>query len=1346
MDPGEPEEPRRSGRAKQSTGVWIDGDFVKKSNLYDLDEGERSVWDQELGSSETSAAHLADYDTSAAAPPPPKRAKPEQPRAPKVLSDVESARAACARAVKADRDAAKPRRARFIEQHRDVFVPFGADVSWCAALAETAPPRVVVPHFDSTPAFVQNATMRSYQLEGLRFLAQSYEDGMSAILADEMGLGKTIQTLSFLRYLKHRGVAGPSLVICPLSVLSSWCSEASKFTPDLRIIKLHSADASERDRLKARLKDVASYDVVVTTFEMTKSQTMHTTLAHAVWWRYVVLDEGHMIKNEASDISKAVRKLHFENVLLLTGTPLQNDLHELWALLNFLFPDVFPSSTAFDAAFSRSKGASKEGVAALQAAHDLLQPLMLRRVKAEVERSLPPKLETKIMCPLADAQRWWYKRLLLRQSDLLAKVEASASAAGAAAATGSWKKLQSLMTQLRKCCNHPYLFEGADPNPGNTDETLVEASGKLHVLDRLLAKLLGGGHRAVVFSQFTQTLDLIEDVLRFRGYEFLRLDGSTNRVQRNVNIQAFNAPSSKVFCFLMSTRAGGLGVNLQTADTCILFDSDWNPQADLQAMARVHRIGQTKIVHIYRLVTAGTVEERIVNRAEKKLYLDSMVNRDGEKIRDALDDPVLAEPDGDAAQPGSSELLAALTFGAAAIVNGGDKHNGRTLSDADLDAIIDRSRTADWTSGVIAGGAAHNAHHFESGDQPVSLQTLEGVFIDGKTGDGLEAETAAAAKAAAAETATMADDAEASKTLADLGSEFAALESSKRQRKSRIREEHVVGVGKVQVLVSEYGDGRPEARSTAAVPSAAKRWEAAAAAAALEAIGSRQIAGRDYDHESICMACKEGGELLLCDQCPCSWHPECLKLMNVPLPKKGVTTWGCPHHTCAVCSRKSGAAGGLLFRCMACPNAYCEDHLVESATVVGKCDRFLALGQNHPKSACFILCNESCLEYAVESGDMSADDGGYGGAAAISAAAGLDTTAATPASAAATESRASKRKRAAAAPADDEAAPKTDERRDWDRLSSEVQGNLSVVLAKRRYTVAQSSAHFVRRVGHDRAGTAAAIVQLHAVLFADAAGDAAAPRAPADLAADIAARWAGVANNRSAARTKEVGAALYLRLVRTFEAWRKYELEALQYCLQILHLVPASRHCLLHGKDGIKGSLKAVRAMLALYLVAPRQGSLWFVSLNNAGGRASSKAAASGPPAVLMGGHPAAVIAQAAQRAAAAAAPAPLAGIEGCGYTTIDLAPKALLAKKYPTLAAVTTLHVSAAQYADDALAPAGGAPGAAADLTVLRVKDDTPAVPAAKKPKAPAKPPKKAAEPAKPARAPTRRSTRGSA
>ena len=254
----------------------------------------------------------------------------KKPRGAAAPSAVEVALRAHGASTKRATEAARPARARFFKEHAAVLAPFGAKLDWCDAAAAKGP-RTVVPAFERTPAYVR-ADMRPYQLEGLRYLAQTYEDGVSAILADEMGLGKTLQTLSFLSYLKHEKSgerAGPSLVVCPLSVLSSWLVEASKFTPDLRIIKLHSADVAERERLKKRLRDVDAYDVVVTTFEMAKSPAMASSLGSGMWWRYVVLDEGHIIKNELSDISKAVRKLHCERALLLTGTPLQNDLLSL---------------------------------------------------------------------------------------------------------------------------------------------------------------------------------------------------------------------------------------------------------------------------------------------------------------------------------------------------------------------------------------------------------------------------------------------------------------------------------------------------------------------------------------------------------------------------------------------------------------------------------------------------------------------------------------------------------------------------------------------------------------------------------------------------------------------------------------------------------------------------------------------------------------------------------------------------------------------------------------------------------------------------------------------------------
>lgn len=387
----------------------------------------------------------------------------------------------------------------------------------------------------------------------------------------------------------------------------------------------------------------------------------------------------------------------FLQAVMLTGTPIQCNLHQLWSLLNFLYPDLFASSDEFDDALhigaqSPRKRARRSNLKLLDCASHLLRLCMLRRLKADVEPGLPPKLETKIVCPLSRCQAAWYKRLISKIDE-----------GGVACSGVSWQSLQNLTMQLRKVCNHPYILEDADPRPGVVDDGFIEASGKFQVFDRLLARLLDAGHRCVVFSQFTRTLDKIEALLRWRHLAFHRLDGRVGREQRNADIAAFNAPGSQVAVFLLTSRAGGLGINLQTADTCILFDSDWNPQADLQAMARVHRIGQTRVVHIYRLVSHNTVEERILQRAMKRLFLDSVVLRDQARGCNAS-----LFVGGTTTQ----EWLRMLRFGADAIVESEASHR---MDDAELDAIIDRCRGVDTSvGGIIRGAAAVSAAEFDA--------------------------------------------------------------------------------------------------------------------------------------------------------------------------------------------------------------------------------------------------------------------------------------------------------------------------------------------------------------------------------------------------------------------------------------------------------------------------------------------------------------------------------------------------------------------------------------------------------------------------------------------------------
>eukprot|EP01034_Spumella_vulgaris_P021260 gene21260-27283_t len=414
----------------------------------------------------------------------------------------------------------------------------------------------------SQPLTIKNVEMREYQLLGLSWMVSQYDKCINSILADEMGLGKTLQTISFISYLKDvRKVKGPHLVVVPLSVIFNWIAECRKFCPTLRVLRLHSNSADEMKTLKARLIQDDSYDLCVTSYEMVKSTGMANTLAHMVW-RSVILDEGHRIKNIDTFISKACMRLRSRFKLILTGTPVQNNLFESFCLLHYLCPRVFEeeSSEIFRTCFQLSSAAVNVDRGVLDAAHYLMRPFVLRRIKTEVEQKLPPKLETMIRCPLAEMQRFWIRRLLLKESGTIMQLVNGATDEAAKQQQDAWKKLQSLLSQLRKASNHPYLFPGAedpDNQGGPCGEDIVTASGKMMVLDRLLAKLQAKGHRVVLFSQFTRTLDIIHDYLEMRGYNHCRLDGSTNRVLREVYINQFNHKDSKMFIFCLSTRAGG---------------------------------------------------------------------------------------------------------------------------------------------------------------------------------------------------------------------------------------------------------------------------------------------------------------------------------------------------------------------------------------------------------------------------------------------------------------------------------------------------------------------------------------------------------------------------------------------------------------------------------------------------------------------------------------------------------------------------------------------------------------------------------------------------------------------
>ncbi|XP_059592778.1 ISWI chromatin-remodeling complex ATPase CHR11 isoform X2 [Vitis vinifera] len=508
------------------------------------------------------------------------------------------------------------------------------------------------------PSCIQGK-MRDYQLAGLNWLIRLYENGINGILADEMGLGKTLQTISLLGYLhEFRGITGPHMVVAPKSTLGNWMNEIRRFCPVLRAVKF-LGNPDERRHIRDNLLVAGKFDVCVTSFEMAIKEK--TTLRRFSW-RYIIIDEAHRIKNENSLLSKTMRLYSTNYRLLITGTPLQNNLHELWSLLNFLLPEIFNSAETFDEWFQISGDNDQQEV--VQQLHKVLRPFLLRRLKSDVEKGLPPKKETILKVGMSQLQKQFYRALLQKDLEVVN-------------AGGERKRLLNIAMQLRKCCNHPYLFQGAEPGPPyTTGEHLITNSGKMVLLDKLLPKLKERDSRVLIFSQMTRLLDILEDYLMFRGYLYCRIDGNTGGEDRDASIDAFNKPGSEKFVFLLSTRAGGLGINLATADVVILYDSDWNPQVDLQAQDRAHRIGQKKEVQVFRFCTEYTIEEKVIERAYKKLALDALVIQQGR----------LAEQK----TVNKDELLQMVRFGAEMVFSSKDS----TITDEDIDRIIAKGEEA----------------------------------------------------------------------------------------------------------------------------------------------------------------------------------------------------------------------------------------------------------------------------------------------------------------------------------------------------------------------------------------------------------------------------------------------------------------------------------------------------------------------------------------------------------------------------------------------------------------------------------------------------------------------------
>lgn len=581
--------------------------------------------------------------------------------------------------------------------------------------------------------------LRNYQLEGVNWLLWNWWNKRSCILADEMGLGKTIQSvcfLSMLRTLPSAKVRGPFLVVAPLSLVAQWQSEAAAWAPDMNVILYHgSADArdflvqqeffytdqfmAKTNAVKLKRSHITKFHILITTYEVVLKDI---AILSKIRWKALIVDEAHRLKNNKARFFVELATVPRDFCLLLTGTPLQNSTEELWSLLHFSDPLTFASKDAFVAKFGQLTDSQQ-----VSDLHSVLKPYLLRRVKEDVEKALPPKEETILEVTLTPIQKTYYKAIYERNTTFLFKGSKPSNA----------PSLMNVMMELRKCCNHPFLIRGAEERiladaaaaetvsagakkegdgeedsantskdvvPRSIDymkltaDQLVKSSGKMVLLVKLLPKLYAGGHKVLIFSQMVRVLDLLEDLLRTKKYRYERLDGSTSASSRAAAVDRFHRRSCQRFVMLLSTRAGGLGLNLTAADTVVIFDSDWNPQNDLQAMARAHRIGQTRAVRVYRLLTAKTYEMHMFHSASMKLGLDRAVlahQRQHEGDNDAGGDD--SNGAGGKSKTKSEKELQAkeidelLKKGAYDVFRDEDDSEAKQFMETDIDQLLERS-------------------------------------------------------------------------------------------------------------------------------------------------------------------------------------------------------------------------------------------------------------------------------------------------------------------------------------------------------------------------------------------------------------------------------------------------------------------------------------------------------------------------------------------------------------------------------------------------------------------------------------------------------------------------------
>ncbi|CAH8605761.1 unnamed protein product [Schistosoma margrebowiei] len=515
--------------------------------------------------------------------------------------------------------------------------------------------------------------IREYQLQGINWLINCDLQNHGGLLCDEMGLGKTCQVICFILAISNWKSNATFLIVSPLSVIENWRCELQNIAPNISFMT-YIGDKVTRSNLRSNYNK--SIKVLLTTYEICINDE---AFFKTFYWNYVIIDEGHRLKNSNTQLYSMLNETCLGIRFILTGTPVQNNLEELFNLLHFVAPNYFHGklrSTFLSHFGNTDKNETDQDMA------KILRPFLLRRIKQNVLTDLPPRADILIYHSLTSLQTQIYRALLTRNADLFQSI------------TGQHNndlrihnRLQNLIMNLRKCVNHPYLFDGIEPEPFTLGEHLIQTSSKLFLLDLLLQFLYNPNHsnldksfysfnlkpvhKVLIFSQMTRMLDIIQDYMTLKGYSYERLDGSVRGEDRFQAVKSFNE-DQETFVFLLSTRAGGQGLNLVSADTVIFVDNDFNPQIDVQAAGRAHRIGQTKPVRIIRLVCRHTVEEAILSRAETKLKLATRVlnTTDLKNLENKTDKPFTFD-----------ELNNVLKFGLAKLLKTTDNDVGNNNED-----------------------------------------------------------------------------------------------------------------------------------------------------------------------------------------------------------------------------------------------------------------------------------------------------------------------------------------------------------------------------------------------------------------------------------------------------------------------------------------------------------------------------------------------------------------------------------------------------------------------------------------------------------------------------------------